>query len=280
MDGQAFRVLCSIVAPEVGRWLSHDSEVSQSTWFGELKNGKAVEFTTLCAIIAYARERCKNLAFDSLLEQYPEFMYLRNQIPLTHGAKAGHSASDDFPIKDRYLAAFTPKARFSKGTQEFNVFREGLPHLELLAFIEGQEINRSRADLLVVPGEFVSRLDGDVMHIEWHLGTFSFVCDLRAIDGITPRIIDYKKAGEVPQLGALVECSVYKTAGQLEEQISEYLKMFYVRDRGKIAYAHLGPSPRHNLGCDFKLEALRDSDAPHSSGAMKTFFAWLDLALT
>ena len=279
MDGQAFREISSMIAPEMGRWVSIDSEVSYSTWFGEIKNGKAVEFVAMCAIMAFARERCSKLSFDSLLEREPEFMYLRNQLPLTHGAKAGHSASDTFPIRDRYLAAFTPKATFAKSALDYAVFREGLPHLELIAYIEGKESNRSRADLLVVPGKFSSHLEGDVLRIEWHEGEFSFACDLRAIDGIYPRIIDYKKTGEVPQLGALVECSVFKSASQLEAQVTEYLELFSIRDRGKIAYAHLGPTTRHNLGCDFQIDALRDSDDPLSTESARIFFDWLDQAL-
>lgn len=280
MDGQAFRDISSKIAPEMRRWVSIDSEVSHSTWFGEIKNGKAVEFVTMCAIMAFARERCRNFAFDGLFEREPEFMYLRNQLPLTHGAKAGHSASDLFPIKDRYLAAFTPKATFSKGAVDFALFREGLPHLELIAFLEGEEANRSRADLLIVPGKFSSHLEGDALRIEWYDSTFSFKCHLRAIDGIYPRIIDFRKIGEVPKLGALVECSVFKSANQLEAQISEYLELFSIGDRDKIAYAHLGQTTRHNLGCDFQIDALGDSDDPLSTESARIFFEWLDRALS
>lgn len=255
------RAIANRFAPELSQWTELEVASSNSTWDGNLSNGKFVEYLTICMVMRFVACSEFNVRFDPLLESNPDFFYLRNQLPLAHGARPGNSAIDaHFPLSERYLASFIPKLAFDFGEEQYGVFREGFPGFELLAYLYDSDLTRYRSDLLILPGNFTTRADTGTMHFTWHHRDFSFNVLLRTVNSPSPQIIDYELFGDPPKAAALFECSVGKTKIQLERQTSDYLNLSLVESAADICYSHLRKQPLHNLGFDLDLSRAIDRE--------------------
>lgn len=261
LNPDEMRTIANRFAPELSQWTELEVASSNSTWDGNLSNGKFVEYLTICMVMRFVADSEFNVRFDPLLESNPDFFYLRNQLPLAHGARPGNSAIDaDFPLSERYLASFVPKLTFDFGEKKFGVFREGFPGFELFAYLNDSDLTRYRSDLLILPGSFTARPKNETIHFTWSHRDFSFNVVLRTVNSPSPQIIDYELVGDPPRAVVLFECSVGKTKIQLERQTSDYLNLSLVENKAAICYSHLRKQPLHNLGFDLDLSRAIDSE--------------------
>ena len=129
------------------------SSISNSVWDSDISSGKALEIISLITLISEIADRNNSVLMDQKLLIEPWLFYLRNELPLHHGAQAGHEATiySEHSLKDRFIASITPKATFkSSDGHHWMVFREGNPLHLLYNIINGQPAYKSRCDICIV----------------------------------------------------------------------------------------------------------------------------------
>jgi hypothetical protein len=262
-------------------WIDLDSPITDSTWNGELKNGKAVEIMSLCAIVWFVENNHLPIAYPDLLFQNPDSMYLRNELPLTHGSRPGHSGDQGRgDLHLRFAASMTPKLVFEVEERTYSVFREGLPQRDLVNYLNDGSISRKRCDLIVVPGKFEIELDGQMLRASWIDLDFSFSYSLRIVDAPFPSIVDAKLSGDVPPSQVLVECSVAKSLNNLQAQIDQYVPQYGIGENTGVVYSHLYGGSQEFVGFDLNLGKLLVQLDDDQSTEAQSFNAWLGEVLS
>jgi hypothetical protein len=265
------------MAPCLLPWIDLETSVAESTWKGDLKNGKAVEFFSLCAVISFLEKNQIPITFAESSLQIPDAMYLRNELPLTHGAQPGNS-SGQFGLEmfQRFVAAFTPKVEFEYKNRPYGIFREGLPLRDLINFVSDGSVTRLRCDLIVVPGKFGVETDGQILNLLWTDSDFRLDCSIRMVNAPTPSIVKFELVGEVPLSRILVECSVGKPIKSLETQVASYIGPFGIEAGTGIVYSHLQGVVSQTVGYDLHLASLLSEMNSESSYELEKFHHWLE----
>ncbi len=220
--------------PDFADQILLDSSIADSHWGKDtLKTGKALEALTLLALChAFALEG-HHVNIPKVYKEKPHFFYLRNSIPLHHGARPGHAGSSDdcISISDRFLAAMTPKVTVTcKSGLELSIFREGNPFHEIMAYFMDNAFYPERPDLIVSEGECRSSVSHDEMYFGYTNGTLSIKGSLSIRNSIEIPLKDFqiKGNGEEIPTSAIIECSVSKSTQHAFKQMERYHDIFKV----------------------------------------------------
>lgn len=221
-------------------------------WTRPLSSGKALEWTTLFAVLAAAKEAGWQVQLPPL-EVGRDILPLRNAIPLQHGSQPGHGGARD--LASRMLGAFLPKAVISKDDVFVSLFREGC------AYHQGASDKPPglRPDILVLPGrplEPFPRLSEDRQSVEYafRAGSTEVAGAVRVVDSPAVRLIwrSPAHAVELP-VPVLVECSVRKAPAHLAAQVREYQNMYRTSAVTPAAYFVSGaPVPEETAACAYR----------------------------
>ena len=225
MDGLAVRDSCLALAPEYEGVLLNTSHSADVTWHGPLANGKAVEVLGLCLLVAAARSLRLGIQVPILFSNDPDAFYWRNELPLSHPARAGHSdALDSATLERAYVAALTPKCILQLDARSWSVCREGIPIHSLFTYASGGSPPSGRPDLAVLEGSPAIELTARRATYSWTWGESTWQCELRMIDSPKPALLHHSDlAGGIAPVAALVECSHNKSASHVDGQLGRYL---------------------------------------------------------
>jgi hypothetical protein len=233
------------VFPSFRQIILHDSQLSNSVWESDLRTGKALEIVSLLAIISELNSQLGCTYIDDRFLSNPDLFYLRNEIPLHHGAQAGHEGLFQFEtsIEDRFLAAFLPKANFKSDDRYWMIFREGNPLHLLFSLIQGAGVYKDRCDMVLVRGL--------IRDFEISNGLISFTHD--DMGAAAKYQISIKNSPIVPlkdyiisedysvKTSGVVECSVSKTKAQVDEQLARYRELYKnFNSRPECLFVHGG----------------------------------------
>lgn len=225
-----FREVSFHFCPQLEKVLFHESVISRSTWEADIQTGKAVEITALCALVAAFIRKGYNFILPSIYLSYPELFYLRNSIPRHHDAQAGHEAAFEnlLPLKDRFIAALTPKAEVENGNIVFSIFREGHPIHKISHKIKANKEYLDRPDIVITQGRMhlsaSSEKEIDFLYTQ-AIGNVSGKLRVKNDNNIP--IISYSPddGGEV-LINGVIECSIGKGNALATNQITRYRTLF------------------------------------------------------
>lgn len=200
-------------------------------WNRKLESGTAFEWATFAALVKVARENNIEVNFP-LLEKYNagDFFVLRNEIPLTHGAQVGNTATalSSKGLKERFLYSLVPKAVFKSKKQTLSVFREGCPYHKVMYGKNYLE----RTDIIIVPGaplEGYPRYNSSETEVlfSYDYPSQPITGNLRVLNSaIIPCRSRFPRGGFQMLPIGIVECSVNKTAEVATEQLRRYDALF------------------------------------------------------
>lgn len=222
------RELAIELFPGLSSVISHNSEITRSTWESSLDTGKAVEFVCLCAIADSAHRFGLRINVPSIYLNNPDLFYLRNIIHRHHGAQPGHEgATCSISLQDRFKAALTPRIVLEYSDAFYGVYREGFPiHLIQTRYLGGSEY-LDRPDVILVEGT-VNVTEGVENEIDFSYISTCGNCNgtLRIKNDVTIPIKSYRaEISKIPTVG-IIECSVSKGRERAEDQLNRYLKTF------------------------------------------------------
>lgn len=202
-------------------------------WNRKLENGSAFEWAVLSAMIQAAKLHGVKVSVP-LLDSFQsgEFFILRNEIPLSHGAQAGNSATalPSKSLKDRFLFSLIPKAVFFTHGQFYSVFREGCPYHKIMC---GQNY-LERTDIIVIPGTLSKGFprftpSGNEVEFAYEYNHQRLTGRLRIINSpLIPCRSRFPRGGVSINVTGIVECSVNKSAKTAAAQLSHYDQLFAV----------------------------------------------------
>jgi hypothetical protein len=223
------RELCVEIAPNLKAIIEHDSAVTASTWNASGETGKAVEFFSLCCLMAALSDIGRKVYTPDIYQQKPDLFYLRNILHRHYGAQAGHAASiNSISLIDRFSAALTPKVMFENGGLTYGIFREGMPVHLVEHLHKGKPEYLDRPDLIVCEGTLTHNLLS-AEKIEFKYECQYGVCHgvLRIKNDPNIPIISYETTltENIPVIG-IIECSVSKGDVMAEEQLQRYISIF------------------------------------------------------
>lgn len=207
-----------------------DNPITRSTWEADLSTGKALEFIAQFALLDCLRELGALIAISNYYHQNPARFYLRNDIPMHHGAQAGHDAAfeNDFPLAERFLAAMLPKADILINGINLMLFREGNPLHLLLHTWNGGDIYKERPDFALIEGEIsvehCNNLSITIMHKSGG-GQAEITMSIKNTNVIPLKEYLISDDYVVATLG-LIECSVSKTKIHVDKQLDKYAELF------------------------------------------------------
>lgn len=200
-------------------------------WNRKLESGTAFEWATFAALVKVAKDHKIEVTFP-LLEEYNagDFFVLRNEIPLTHGAQVGNTATalSSKGLKERFLYSLVPKAVLKSKNQVLSVFREGCPYHKIMYGKNYLE----RTDIILVPGEpseGYPKYNSNKTEV-----LFSYDYPGQPITGnirvLNSAIIPCRSRSprggfQILPLG-IIECSVNKAAEIATEQLHRYDALF------------------------------------------------------
>ena len=200
-------------------------------WNRKLESGTAFEWATLAALVKVARDNDIEVSFP-LIDQYHagDFFVLRNEIPLSHGAQVGNTATSlsSKSLKERFLYSLVPKAIFKSRNISISLFREGCPYHKIMCGKNYFE----RTDIILVPGmptEGYPKYNSSETEV-----LFSYDYPEQQITGnlriqnsdIIPCRSRSPRGGFQLCTRGIVECSVNKTAEVATEQLQRYDALF------------------------------------------------------
>ena len=203
-------------------------------WEAPITSGKALEWATVAAIGGAVKPMGWDLAWSA---SPPERFAMRNDIPMHHGAKPGHSAGEQLEL--RFVEGFTPKLVLSRDSQTVSVFREGCAYHRVTA---PNNVYMDRPDLLLVAGQPLEGLprlvhDDTALEAGYAGPTGEVHFSVAVLNAVTPVVLTGPKINggwSFAPIG-LVECSIDKRAPQLTRQISRYRQVFGRPDLPAVA---------------------------------------------
>lgn len=216
---------------EYSEIIASESDLAGTVWFGDLSNGKALEVVSLLQLLHCGPHLGLTVRLPELFADKPHLFYARNELPVHHGAQAGHAISHEFEIglADRFLAALTPRAELWIDGRSYLVFREGNPYHLFKTVLDGEPAYNERPDLSIVEGEFELEVQSDsclkVVHRN-HDGSSSAI-ELRIKNSNMLPIDDFESSPDYAVITrGVVECSVSKSARHVSEQLGLYNSLF------------------------------------------------------
>jgi hypothetical protein len=225
------RDLAISLCPDLERVLHHDSAISRSTWSPSGETGKSLELLTLCGLVRAFRDKGAAVEFPGVYFANPDLFFLRNTLPRHHDAQAGHGSAHfkEIGLKDRFIAALTPKAvvRLLDGS-DLMILREGYP-VHLIDWISrGSPEYLDRPDIILAHGS-ISMNSSHSDELEFSLidGKERRRGRLRIKNDISIPIVSYDTEGDDQlRVGLFVECSVGKARQAATNQLDRYLELF------------------------------------------------------
>jgi len=211
-------------------FVSVRDEIASSTWLSPLSTGKALEMVTLIEILHQTQVLGGKYTIDQKYLLKPALFYLRNEIPVQHGAQAGHQATleNQYSLSDRFAAALTPKGNFEIKGSSFMIFREGNPLHVIWRAILGDDGYNERADLTIVKGTIsVESFSDTIINVEHRDGKEFAKFKLAVKNSALIPVLEYETSAnyEVKVVG-IIECSVNKTKAHVDSQLQRYLKLW------------------------------------------------------
>ena len=99
-------------------------------WKKPIENGLAFQIAILSSVVYAAREAGLNIDSPVLEARSGDMFLLRNEIPLSHNAQAGNSATmlANKPLWKRFLFSLVPKFTFIFQSIPFLYFPNSHPH--------------------------------------------------------------------------------------------------------------------------------------------------------
>lgn len=200
-------------------------------WNRKLESGTAFEWTVFSALIKTAKDHGISVTMP-LIEHYNagEFFILRNEIPFTHGAQAGNSASalSSKGLKERFFYSLVPKAVFFCDNQYYSVFREGCPYHKIMC---GQNY-LERTDIIIMAGNTLENYPQ--LNTSGNEVNFAFQNKDQKVSGtlrvrnspFIPCKIRYPRQNVFLEPAGIIECSVNKTAETAAAQLDKYDALF------------------------------------------------------
>ena len=228
---------CALEAfPIYGDIILDSSVLSDSVWNSELKTGKSLEIVALLKVLSLLGDSFGSLGIDDFYLRNPELFYLRNEIPLHHGAQAGHAATLQSPLslEDRFIASIKPKGHFVCGELSWMVFREGNPLHLLESLVLEKGAYKERNDIVIVRGAIqnVEIKDRVLSFTHWDGSEYAkYQLSVKNSSLIPLKDFEVSKNYSVVTSG-IIECSVSKKRSHVERQLAKYQKLF---TSGKVA---------------------------------------------
>lgn len=225
------RDACNHVCPDISDLISHDSDISASTWQLGIETGKAVEFLTFCSLINAFRSSDAEVKFSDLFAKNPDLFYVRNAIPRHHGAQAGHDSTlfAEIPLIQKFVAALTPKAEVkTSNNRNFMIFREGHPFHFINNYAKGGPDYLDRPDFVISEGEMsLDYPNPTELSFTYIFPSGKFRGALRVKNDIKVPLISFESSGSnlIP-INGIIECSVGKGRERAEEQLVRYSEIF------------------------------------------------------
>lgn len=224
-----------IIFPDFCDFIDCNHAISNSYWDGRLKTGKLLEIGTLFAISKALKNIGCTISIPDYYSENPECYYLRNEIPLQHGAAAGHDVAilSTVSLKNRFISALTPKIIFEYSNKKFSVFREGIPIHKVRALLSNKDPYDVRPDLTVVEGEFrTTLLNESVIRSEvirnGQVNYYDFEIRNTAI---IPMINFAEENFDELNVTSIIECSMGKTVEYIDRQLDLYSKIFHIQNK-------------------------------------------------
>jgi hypothetical protein len=211
----------------------YDSLLANSVWESELKSGKALEIVSLLALIEELQKCDGSVELVEKLAVNPGLFYARNEIPLHHGAQAGHEANlaSELTLEERFLASFTPKATFrSNDGSSWMVFREGNPLHLLHTLVSEGDVYRDRCDLVLVRGSIKDvAVKGKVISFTHNDNGEHATYKMTIKNSPIIPLRDYSfSPNYFVKTSGIIECSVSKSKEHVDSQLSRYHELFQV----------------------------------------------------
>lgn len=246
--------------------IDYEGPESDSTWIGDGSNGKALEVLALAWIIRTAQELGLDVTVDAALNARPGLLYLRNVLPHSHPARAGHSdSSQHSTIEENFLAALTPKVAMHTGERTWSIFREGLPAQEVLDYVTDTPQSQDRPDLLVVEGQFETGINGQLVTSSWWHRRSHWRFSLRALDSPHPQIADCEEPLPCDfQSSALVEASLNKSTAHVDGQLESYCSK-YGLELSQTLFFHGGSSHSTVAGLGISAATILDNQSDYTA---------------
>lgn len=200
-------------------------------WNRKLENGTAFEWATFAALVKVARDNNIEVTFP-LIEKYNagDFFVLRNEIPQTHGAQVGNTATalSSKGLKERFLYSLVPKAVFKSENSTLSIFREGCPYHKIMYGKNYLE----RTDIILVPGEpsggypKYNSSETEVIFSYNYPGQ-PITGNLRVLNSAIIPCRSRSPRGGFHMLPiGIIECSINKTAEVATDQLHRYDVLF------------------------------------------------------
>ena len=202
----------------------------ENIWTRKLEDGVGFQFMVLCSILSVAKQQGLSVEIPLLQSEANDYFLLRNELPLSHRAQAGNSATalHRKPLKDRFFFSLIPKFIIKKDGRYYSFFVEGCPYHKIAT---GKEYSL-RPDIIVFEGKPASdfpRFNENETEV-----SFSYVAQSHSVEGILrvisspfipcayrfpSRDIDFPPT-------SIVECSVNKSKDIAEQQLNSYIQLF------------------------------------------------------
>jgi hypothetical protein len=209
-------------------FINDKNDISNSTWIGKISTGKLLEFLTQLSLLTELKSLGALIKIDDSLRKTPHLFYLRNEIPLHYGSKAGHETSiDPISLAERFRVAFIPKASFIMNDRKYLLFREGNPIHLVKSVWDGREITTERPDFSVVPGEIEVEIRDELLFVT-HKVENEYAKMTLIIKNSS--ILPVKEYTFSPQysvnVSGIIECSVKKSKIHVDSQLDNYCKLY------------------------------------------------------
>lgn len=227
-------------------------------WERPLADGTAFQWSVVGALANALAKHGWSYSLPLLdVDRGQELMTLRNEIPLAHLSRAGHSATswEETALEDRFLQSLIPKIVFEKEGKSVSLFIEGCPY-HLIATGVRYEI---RPDILLLPGriESISYDPSDkVVRYKYRYSQELLLEGILRVGSsrLLP-IVQRSPAEDIPlEVIGVIECSVNKSARVASAQIEGYKAVFNFEDEegtvlvvGNEIKADCGPMAQVNL---------------------------------
>lgn len=200
-------------------------------WNRKLESGTAFEWAVLASLIYVAEKNNINISVP-LIEDFDagDFFILRNEIPLTHGAQAGNSATalSSKALNQRFLYSLVPKVILEINGTYYSVFREGCPYHKIMC---GQNY-LERTDIIIIPGKPTSgypKLNSSgtevIYSYDYKNETLTGVLRVRN-SPLIPCKSRFPRNNLLLKTIGIVECSVNKSEDVATAQLQKYDDLF------------------------------------------------------
>ncbi len=230
----ANRLLAIKKYSEFDELISSTSSRASASWEAEMSTGKVLEVATLFSVMNLLSDKISKVKVHDFLKSNTGLFYLRNEIPVHHGAQVGHldSVDSEFSLLDRFVSSCLPRASFDIDGNSYMIFREGNPLHLLNSLYLKQDIYKDRPDIVIVRGSLeITSLSDKCVSFKHLVDSEScnFELGVKNSSLIPLRQYECTESYLVSTVG-IIECSVSKTKKKVDSQLDDYIKLFTSRD--------------------------------------------------